>query len=171
MKNISEWLASNGATGAAFIKADRRWARQAGSSWYRAPPALEVVAGLDFRGAEHPGHLLVTAGRVARRPVFDVAGVRVGQVFDVALDKRAGKVIHVLVETGGLLGFGQRFRALPWALFTYAVDRGGYVLPLTRSEFETLPSLRRSQLEWCGGGHRSPFDIDDANTYLDLPIA
>ncbi|MCW5761408.1 MAG: PRC-barrel domain-containing protein, partial [Phenylobacterium sp.] len=151
MRNISEWLASNGLTGSDFVEADRRWSRTVGSSWRRAPAAAPD-AGLDFRGVEHPGHLLVTAGRIGGRPVFDSAGVRIGRVSDISLEKRTGAAIHVLVAMGGVLGFGRRYRALPWGIFTYAPERRAYVLPLTRAEIEAAPALRSDQLEWFGGG-------------------
>ncbi|WP_293477362.1 PRC-barrel domain-containing protein [Phenylobacterium sp.] len=169
MKNISEWLASNGLTGSDFVAANRRWSRTVGSSWYRAPtPAPE--ASLDFRGLEHPGHLLVTAGRIGGRAVFDIAGVRVGQIFDISLDKRTGAAIHVLVATGGILGLGRRYRALPWEIFSYAPDLRAYVLPMTRAEIETVPAMRADQLERFGGGYRSPFDRAEAPPYIDPPL-
>src|SRR5947208_13562002 len=109
MKNISEWLASNGIAGGDFIEADRRWHRSAENSWYRPPVSRERDPPLEFSAAEHPGHLLVTANRVGDTPVYDKAGERVGRVFDLSIDKATGKVVHVLLGVGGFLGFGRRF--------------------------------------------------------------
>jgi hypothetical protein len=169
MKNISEWLASHGVSGAEFVKADRRWSRTVGSAWYRAPSPAPG-AGLDFRGAEHPGHLLVTASRVGQRPVFDSAGARIGEVFDISLEKRTGTAVHVLVAMGGVLGFGRSYRPLPWELFVYAPERRGYRLPMSGAEIEAIPCLGRDELEWFGGGYRSPFGRADARIYADLPF-
>ena len=171
MKNISEWLASNGIAGNDFIEADRRWHREAGSSWYRAPVAREPGPPLEFRAEEHPGHLLVTAGRVGDTPVFDKAGDRIGRVFDISIDKSSGKVSHVLLGVGGFFGFGRRFHPLPWGLFTYAPDRRGYSVPFSRAQLAATPSLGRNDLEWCGAGYKSPFDHAYVNSYLDLPFA
>ncbi len=171
MKNISEWLASNGIAGRDFIEADRRWHREAGSSWYRAPASSAPEPRLKFTADEHPGHLLVTAGRVGDRPVFDKAGDRIGRVLDISIDKSSGKVAHVLLGVGGFLGFGRRFHLLPWALFAYAPDRRGYALPFSRAEIAAMPRLERDDLEWCGAGYRSPFDHANVNSYLDLPFA
>jgi hypothetical protein len=171
MRNISEWLASNGITGREFIEADRRWRREAGSSWYRAPVPWDPDLGLEFTSDEHPGHLLVTGGRVGDSAVFDRAGERVGEVFDVSIHKTSGKVSHVLLGVGGFLGIGRRFHLLPWTLFTYAPDRRGYRLPLSRAEIARTPGVARRDLEWCGGGHSSPFEQAMVNSYLDLPFA
>lgn len=169
MKNISEWLASNGLTGSQFVTTDRRWSRTVESSWYRAP-APTPEAGLDFRGAEHPGHLLVTAGRIGGRPVFDRAGAVVGQVFDISIEKRTGAAIHVLIASGGLLGLGRSYRPLPWELFAYVPHRRGFVVPMSKAQVEAIPRLRRDELEWFGGGRRSPFEGSDAQVYADMPF-
>lgn len=171
MKNISEWLASNGIAGREFIEADRRWHREAGSSWRRAPVSREPDAALVFKLKQHPGHLLVTAGRVGKTPVFDKSGDRLGRVFDISIHKSSGKVTHVLLGVGGVLGFGRRFHPLPWAMFTYAPDRRGYALPFSRADLAATPSFERKDLEWCGAGHRSPFDHAYANAFVDLPLA
>ena len=97
MKDISEWLASNGVTGGSFIEADRRWRRSAESSWYRPPVSREGESPRAFSGADHPGHFLVTASRVGDTPVYDKTGERVGRVFDISIDKATGKVVHVLL--------------------------------------------------------------------------
>ena len=171
MKNISEWLASNGIAGADFVEADRRWRRSAESSWYRAPISRHTGRSLEFNAADHPGHLLVTGRRVGDTPVYDKTGERIGRVFDISIEKPTGRIAHVLLGMGGFLGFGRRFHPLPWALFSYAPDLRGYLLPFSRSEVAATPSLRGSDLEWCGGGYRSPFDETYANAYMDLPIA
>ena len=170
MKDISEWLASNGVTGGNFIEADRRWRRSAENSWYRPPPSRDGESQLAFSGAEHPGHLLVTASRVGDTPVYDKSGERVGRVFDISIDTATGKVVHVLLGVGGILGFGRRYHPLPWALFAYAPDLRGYALPFARAEIAATPSLQRTDLEWCGAGYRSPFDQAYYNPYLDLPL-
>jgi hypothetical protein len=170
MKDISEWLTSNGVTGGNFLEADRRWRRSAETSWYRPPLSRQDAAPLQFSGAEHPGHLLVTAARVGDTPVYDKFGERVGRVFDISIDKATGKVVHILLGVGGFLGFGRRFHPLPWALFSYAPDLRGYALPFAREEIAATPSLQRADLEWCGAGYRSPFDQAYYNPYLDLPL-
>ncbi|WP_372785314.1 PRC-barrel domain-containing protein [Phenylobacterium sp.] len=170
MKNIAEWLASNGMSGRDFVEADRRWHRSAESSWYRAPVSREPNPSAEFLAAEHPGHLLVTAGRVGDTPVFDKTGDRLGRVFDLSIDKASGQVAHVLLEVGGFLGFGRRFHPLPWRLFTYAPELRGYTLPFARDEVAATPSLQRTDLEWCGAGYGSPFDEAHDRPDLDLPI-
>jgi hypothetical protein len=171
MRNISEWLASNGVAGADFVEADRRWRQSAESSWYRAPISRDPDPPLAFRGPDHPGHLLVTAGRVGGTPVFDKAGERIGRVFDVSIEKSTGQVVHVLVVRSGMLGIGRRYHPLPWAVFTYAPDLRGYVLPFARAEIAATAGLRRNELDWCGAGYRSPFDDAYYDPFLTLPIA
>jgi|SRR6185312_10789001 len=169
MKDISEWLVSNGIVGADFVEAERRWRRSAENSWHRPPGWTAREPAPEFLTADHPGHLLVTAGRVRRAVVYDSAGVRVGRVLDVAIEKHSGRVVHVLLATGGVLGVGRRFHPLPWGVFRYAQDRRGYCLPFTRAQLQAAPRLRRDELEWCGAGARSPFDSAYCHAYFDLP--
>jgi hypothetical protein len=125
MKGMMGWQAANDHPKAGVPAWDRAWVRPRGETWYRpAPPAPNDGA----PAAEPARHALIAAGRVASAAVYSAAGRRIGRIAEIAIDDATGDVAFVLVAGGGILGFGERLRRLPWAALSYSTDRGGYVV-------------------------------------------
>lgn len=169
MRNISEWLESNGIAAETLAEGER-WRRSAENSWYR-PSGTPKDPGIQTAAGARRGRPLVTAGRVIGVMVYDSLGERLGRVFDVAIEKSTGRVAHVLVGTRGFPGFMRRFYPLPWRLFSYAQELRGYRLTIRRADLQATPGLRRDELDPYGGGCRSAFDDPCRNAFLDLPAA
>lgn len=89
---------------------------------------------------------LISADRVQGTPVYDAQGDKLGHVEDVMLDKESGKVAYAILSYGGFLGAGERFHPVPWGMLRYDTGRNGYVTPIDKSQFETGPTLDRSQV-------------------------
>ncbi|MEN9675203.1 MAG: hypothetical protein RIS76_1099 [Verrucomicrobiota bacterium] len=95
-------------------------------------------------------------GQVVR--VSDVMGLEVknlqdeklGKVNDLAIDVASGRIVEVIVSTGGLLGVGSTLLAVPPAAFHY--DHQAKVLHLDRSK-ESLKGLQ-------------PFDVSQWDTHF-----
>ncbi len=86
-------------------------------------------------------HSLISANRVEGTTVYAADGDRLGHVEEVMLDKATGKVAYALMSFGGLMGVGERYHPLPWSMLTYDVDKNGYVLPVTKAQFQGSHSL------------------------------
>ena len=56
------------------------------------------------------------------------------------LDKRSGQVAYAALSFGGFLGMGSSYHPLPWNQLTYDSNRGGYVVDLTKEQFEGAPT-------------------------------
>lgn len=113
--------------------------------------------------ANIPAHVLngdsmsnQSLGQVVR--VSDVIGLEVknlqdeklGKVNDLAIDVASGRIVEVIVSTGGLLGVGSTLLAVPPAAFHY--DHQAKVLHLDRSK-ESLKGLQ-------------PFDVSQWDTHF-----
>lgn len=112
--------------------------------------------------ANIPAHVLngdttnQTLGQVVR--VSDVIGLEVknlqdeklGKVNDLAIDVASGRIVEVIVSTGGLLGVGSTLLAVPPSAFHY--DHQAKVLHLDRSK-ESLKGLQ-------------PFDVSQWDTHF-----
>jgi hypothetical protein len=97
-------------------------------------------------------HDLILSSRVTGASVVNSAGDRIGHVEDLSIHKLSGEVIYAILAFGGFLGIGERWHPVPWALLDYHADKGGYVLPLEKSDLQNAPSLSREELEELGAG-------------------
>lgn len=80
--------------------------------------------------------------------VKNALGEGLGQVKDLVIDARAGRIVYALVASGGLLGVGEKIRPVPFAAFrdTYRAD-GDLVLEIERSRWDSVPAIRESEID------------------------
>ena len=97
------------------------------------------------------GHPLVLSSRVTGTPVYDQAGNRLGHVDDLSIEKETGRAIYAIVSFGGFLGIGEKFHPVPWALLTYDVSQGGFVVPLTEASLKGAPHYDAAEIRALGG--------------------
>ena len=97
------------------------------------------------------GHPLVLSSRVTGTPVYDQAGHRLGHVDDLSIEKDSGRAIYAIVSFGGFLGVGEKFHPVPWALLTYDVGQGGFVVPLTEASLKGAPHYDAAEIRALGG--------------------
>ena len=96
--------------------------------------------------AGQPEHPLIPAGRVSGADVYGAEGEKIGHVEDVALEKVDGNVAYAILSLGGFLGLGARYHPVPWSMLRYDIERRGYVIPCTKDQLETAPTIDREEL-------------------------
>jgi sporulation protein YlmC with PRC-barrel domain len=84
---------------------------------------------------------IISAGRVTGTNVYNTAGESLGEIYDVMLDKRSGRIAYAVMSFGGFLGMGEQYHPLPWANLKYDTNQGGYVVGLTREQLEGAPTF------------------------------
>jgi hypothetical protein len=97
------------------------------------------------------GQRLILASRVEHTPAFNEQGEAIGHIDDLSIDRRSGQVIYAIMSFGGFLGIGKRFHPLPWHMLHYAPQRGGYVVPLKKSDLADAPHFDSEELRELGG--------------------
>ncbi len=111
------------------------------------------------------GHPLVLSSRVVGTPVYDQAGTRLGHVDDLSIEKETGRAVYAIVSFGGFLGIGEKFHPVPWALLTYDVDRGGFVVPLTEASLKGAPNYDAAEIRALGGPEYRPYGDTTSGYY------
>lgn len=48
------------------------------------------------------------------QPVVDAEGTELGNLNELVVDVRSGRIAYVVVASGGFLGIGDRLYAIPW---------------------------------------------------------
>jgi sporulation protein YlmC with PRC-barrel domain len=83
---------------------------------------------------------LIAANKVSGTSVYDMAGNKLGSIYDVMLDKVSGKSQYAVMSFGGFLGIGEKYHPLPWQTLKYDERQGGYVVDLDRRMLEGAPA-------------------------------
>ena len=84
---------------------------------------------------------LISAGKVQGALVLSYDGETLGEMYDVMLEKRTGRIAYAVMSFGGVLGIGTQYRPLPWHALTYVPDAGGYVVGIPRDALKSGPAL------------------------------
>jgi hypothetical protein len=88
---------------------------------------------------------LISSDKVAGTDVYNTAGDSLGEIHDVMIDKRSGKIAYAVMSFGGFLGMGERYHPLPWSTLKYDTGQGGYVVGLTKEQLEKAPTYASNE--------------------------
>jgi len=83
---------------------------------------------------------LIAASQVTGTNVYNRAGEKLGDVYDVMVDKQSGKVEYAIMSFGGFLGIGDTYHPLPWKALNYSPREGGFVVDIDKQRLEGAPS-------------------------------
>lgn len=93
---------------------------------------------------------VISAGKVQGTNVYNTDGDAIGEIYDVMLDKRSGKIAYAIMSFGGFLGIGQRYHPLPWATLKYDTRQGGYVVGVTIDQLKDAPTYGEDETPLWG---------------------
>ena len=93
---------------------------------------------------------VISASKVTGTNVYNTGGERLGEINDIMLDKRSGKIAYAVMSFGGFLGIGEQYHPLPWATLKYDTRRGGYVVGLTIDQLQGAPTYPANELPKWG---------------------
>lgn len=88
----------------------------------------------------------ILASRVQGTPVFNVDGDKIGTIEDIVLDKGSNNIMFAVIGSGGVLGLGEKFRPIPWSLLDFDPNKGGYIVPVSKSVLEKAPAYDLEEL-------------------------
>jgi hypothetical protein len=88
---------------------------------------------------------LISTEKVAGTEVYNTAGDHLGEIHEVMLDKKSGRVAYAVMSFGGFLGMGNRYHPLPWNTLKYDTRQGGYVVGMTKQQLEGAPTFAENE--------------------------
>ncbi len=100
--------------------------------------------------APRPRQWLVAATRVTGAAVFDRDQLQIGELRDLSIDKKSGRIVYALAALGERPAAVERLHPLPWSLLKYDFDTEGYVFPLNAASIIAAPSVSRGELAQFG---------------------
>src|SRR5471030_2521221 len=84
---------------------------------------------------------VVKASEVTGVHVKNKAGENLGKINEIVIDKALGKISYLVLDFGGHLGFGNKFFAIPWKVFTYNEEQDCYILNVDKERLKNSPGF------------------------------
>jgi hypothetical protein len=112
--------------------------------------------------------ILISSDKVEGTVVYNGGGEKLGSVYNLMIDKQSGKVAYATMSFGGFLGIGSSYYPLPWSQLTYDAAKGGYVVNLSKEQFQGAPAHADTETPmWEDPAYRR--NIDDFYSPLGGP--
>ncbi|MEI7729975.1 MAG: PRC-barrel domain-containing protein [Verrucomicrobiota bacterium] len=105
-----------------------------------AAPAAEPATHDDFRAIQQSVELIGLE-------VKDSQNQPLGKIKDLALDLENGRIVEVIVASGGFLGWGQRIVAVPPGAFEFDVAGETVSLNVSKAKFQAATAFSLSKWE------------------------
>lgn len=77
--------------------------------------------------------------------VCNLAGESLGDIKEIMLDIRSGKVSYAVLSFGGFLGMGEKLFAVPWGVMTLDTNNKCFVLNVEKDRLKKAPGFDKDQ--------------------------
>lgn len=88
-----------------------------------------------------PGPELMGANTLTGDHVHNVQNVHLGDIKEIMLDMRTGKVAYAVLSFGGVFSIGEKLFAVPWNALTLDTVNKRFVLDVEKERFENAPGF------------------------------
>ncbi len=92
-----------------------------------------------------PGPHLMGADTLVGNDVYNHKGEDLGDIKEIMLDMRTGKVSYAVLSFGGFLGMGEKLFAVPWNALTLDTANKRFVLNVEKASLENAPGFDKDQ--------------------------
>jgi len=92
-------------------------------------------------GHKGPGPELMGAATLIGDHVHNLKDEHLGEIKDIMLDMRSGKIAYAVMSRGGVFTLGQKLFAVPWEALTLDTVNKRFTLNLDQQRFETAPGF------------------------------
>jgi sporulation protein YlmC with PRC-barrel domain len=83
----------------------------------------------------------VKASSIIGTNVINPKGDSLGNIKEMVIDPRTGKVAYTVVAFGGFMSMGEKLFAIPFRAFDYNVTKNEYVLDVSKERMEAAPGF------------------------------
>ena len=91
-----------------------------------------------------PGPEIMAASSFEGETVVNRQGETVGEIEEIMLDVRSGRIAYAVMSVGGFLGLGEKYFAIPWRAFTMDTDEKRFILDVDKARLEAAPGFDRN---------------------------
>ncbi len=98
-----------------------------------------AVSGPDVR--QGPGPHLMGADTLVGNDVYNTESEDLGDIKEIMLDMRSGRVSYAVLSFGGFLGMGEKLFAVPWDALKLDTDNKRFVLDVDKDRLQSAPGF------------------------------
>lgn len=106
-----------------------------------------------------PGPELMGAETLIGGDVYNTKGEDLGDIKEIMLDMRTGRVAYAVLSFGGFLGMGGKLFAVPWAALALDTEHKRFSLNVDKDRLASAPGFDKDKwpnmadAEWAKGIH------------------
>lgn len=90
-----------------------------------------------------PGPELMGADTLIGNDVYNHEGQDLGDIKEIMIDMRNGRVAYAVLSFGGFLGLGDKLFAVPWSALTLDTVNKRFVLNVTKERLKSAPGFNK----------------------------
>ena len=90
---------------------------------------------------EGPGPEVMGAGTLIGNDVYNRQDEDLGDIKEIMLDMRSGRVNYAVLSFGGFLGMADKLFAVPWNALTLDTENKRFVLNVSKQQLENAPGF------------------------------
>lgn len=90
-----------------------------------------------------PGPYIMGAETLIGNDVYNKQAESLGDIKEIMLDMRNGRVSYAVLEFGGFLGMGSKFFAVPWSALTLDTVEKRFVLDASVESLKNAPGFEK----------------------------
>lgn len=91
---------------------------------------------------EHSTQVVRTVD-VIGKAVIGTDKEKLGKIEELVLDKVSGEVRYTVLSSGGLMGIGSDYYAIPWSELNYCPEEEAFGLPLSKDTLKNAPGFNK----------------------------
>jgi len=88
-----------------------------------------------------PGPELMGANTLIGNDVYNQKDENLGDIKEIMLDMRTGRVSYAVLSFGGFLGMGEKLFAVPWSALTLDTQNKRFTLNVEKDRLESAPGF------------------------------
>lgn len=100
-----------------------------------------IVGGDEAAASEGPGPQVMAADTLEGDDVVNSQGDDLGEIKDIMIDVRSGRIAYAVLASSGFLGIGKKLFAIPWNALTLDADRKCFVLDIDKETLSNAPGF------------------------------
>lgn len=118
-----------------------------------------------------PGPALMGADTLMGEDVYNHKEEDLGDIKEIMLDMRSGKIAYAVLSFGGILGTGDKLFAVPWNALTLDTVNKRFILNVEKDRLENAPGFDKdnwpdmADMTWASGIH----SYYGSKPYYDTP--
>ena len=88
-----------------------------------------------------PGPALMGAGTLIGETVVNAANDTLGDIKEIMLDMRSGRIAYAVLSFGGVLGLGEKLFAVPWEKLALDTVNKRFLLDVDKEQLKSAPGF------------------------------